>query len=47
MRVCFVDEDNCSPNLCENGASCEDLVGGYRCICPDGYVGTNCQTGEF
>lgn len=31
-------------NLCENGATCQaDSVGGYKCICRDGFEGRYCQ----
>ena len=38
----------CSPSPCTNGGSC-DLVSddssgrGYRCTCPLGFTGTNCE----
>ncbi|XP_039362428.1 protein crumbs homolog 2 isoform X5 [Mauremys reevesii] len=37
---------SCSSFPCENGGSCEDLEGGYRCLCPQqpvAYMGTNCE----
>nr|XP_014428507.1 protein crumbs homolog 2 isoform X2 [Pelodiscus sinensis] len=37
---------SCSPSPCQNGGSCEDLEGGYRCLCPQqpvAYRGANCE----
>ncbi|CAM4647749.1 unnamed protein product [Lepidochelys olivacea] len=37
---------SCSSFPCENGGSCEDLEGGYKCLCPQqpvAYMGTNCE----
>jgi len=42
----FSDINECSPNPCQNGATCVDLVGSYRCDCKTGYSGTNCETGD-
>ncbi|CAH1269965.1 NOTCH2 [Branchiostoma lanceolatum] len=39
---CFVN-DNCHSDPCRNGATCEDLVGGYLCHCAPGYNGTDCE----
>ena len=36
----------CFLGPCENGATCEDLGGGYACTCPVGYVGKHCQSGK-
>lgn len=31
---------------CQNGATCiDDNIGGYKCTCPTGYTGKNCQYG--
>ena len=38
------EENNCSPNPCGPG-QCIDLVGGYRCECPDDRSGMNCERG--
>ena len=32
------------PFLCHNGAECANLHGDYKCECPSGYVGKNCET---
>lgn len=36
----------CFLSPCENGATCEDLGGGYACTCSVGYVGKHCQFGK-
>ena len=41
----IADKDVCAPNHCQNGGSCIDAVNGYKCICIDGHIGDNCQTG--
>lgn len=40
---CLTDIDECSPNPCDFEAECIDLVGDYRCICPDYTSGKNCS----
>ena len=42
----LLDIDECASDPCQYGGQCEQLVGFYRCECPDEYVGTNCQTGK-
>ncbi len=33
---------------CKNGATCtNDNLGGYLCLCPSGYTGTNCEIGRY
>ncbi|XP_055335350.1 protein jagged-2-like [Paramacrobiotus metropolitanus] len=38
-----VDNDECVSNPCANGATCKNEIGYYRCICPDGFSGEQCQ----
>ena len=35
----------CDPNPCKNGATCVAAGGGYRCICPPGKAGPDCEEG--
>ena len=39
---------NCQSNPCKNGAKCANAINsiGYVCICPVGFSGVNCQTGN-
>ena len=41
----FPDVDECSllRPRCENGATCLNVLGGYKCVCAPGYTGTNCE----
>jgi hypothetical protein len=39
------DIDDCTSNLCKNGATCNDGVNSYTCTCSPGYTGTYCDTG--
>ena len=43
----FSDTNDCVPDPCQNGGTCVDLVGSYRCDCKTGYSGTNCQTSAY
>lgn len=44
LRV--ADIDDCSPNPCGHGGTCQDLVDGFKCICPPQWTGKTCQLGE-
>ena len=41
----YSDINDCEPNPCINGATCEDGVDFYQCNCQPGYTGKTCQTG--
>ena len=45
--ILFSDINECSPNPCQNGATCVDLIGGHRCDCAQGYTGSSCETSNF
>ncbi|XP_077998598.1 basement membrane-specific heparan sulfate proteoglycan core protein-like isoform X2 [Glandiceps talaboti] len=34
----------CTRDPCENNAQCINQIGGYICLCGDGYTGSNCET---
>ncbi len=37
------DTDDCSPNPCNNGGTCEDLFADFRCHCRPGWTGITCN----
>ncbi len=37
------DTDACSPNPCQAGGTCTDGVNTYKCNCPAGTTGPNCE----
>ncbi|XP_022085324.1 fibropellin-1-like isoform X2 [Acanthaster planci] len=41
---CEIKLPDCASNLCQNGATCQDLDYGYKCHCADGYSGDDCET---
>ena len=41
------DECEANPYICRNGATCEDGIDSYTCICAPGYAGDYCETGKI
>jgi len=46
-RVPLLDVPECleNPDICQNGGTCFNLVGGYMCRCNAGWTGENCEIG--
>lgn len=42
-RDCATDIDDCASNPCKNGGECDDQVNAFRCICPVGFTGHECE----
>lgn len=42
----LIKQNECSGVPCKNGAVCIDLVGDYKCLCPNHFIGKNCQEKE-
>ena len=40
------DVNECLMFPCQNGATCNNLEGGYECVCAEGWTGVNCQIGK-
>lgn len=38
--------DACESDPCRNGGECESYGGSYLCMCPEGFFGYHCETGE-
>lgn len=43
----YADIDECANQPCLNGGICNDLANGYRCTCPMGWAGNNCEQCEY
>ena len=41
----FSEINECKSNPCRNGGTCTDLVDGYSCSCPPGWIGQQCTIG--
>ena len=41
----LLDIDYCVNATCKNGASCEDGLNNYTCVCVAGFRGDHCETG--
>ncbi|KAF7247106.1 Fibropellin-1, partial [Varanus komodoensis] len=40
---CETETDECDSNPCKHGGSCNDYIGHFKCICPIGYEGQQCE----
>lgn len=45
MAFFFLDVNECNNNPCENGATCSNTEGSYKCTCTPGWTGPNCKKG--
>lgn len=44
----FADRNEClEDNPCQNGGTCNNLVGSFYCQCPPGFEGETCTVGKF
>lgn len=42
----FTDINECQTlKPCQNGGSCKNIPGSYKCSCKTGYSGKNCENG--
>lgn len=41
---CDTDINECDPDPCQNGATCDNRLAEYFCECADEYHGTNCES---
>ncbi|XP_078242774.1 protein eyes shut homolog [Pogona vitticeps] len=40
---CETEINECDPNPCKHGGSCKDSIGHFKCICPVGFEGQQCE----
>lgn len=40
---CEYEINECLSNPCHNGGTCEDLLGAFKCKCPEEFVGKQCE----
>ena len=42
-----IDIDECSFDVCQNGGTCTNRFGNYKCNCMVGFNGKSCEHGEY
>ena len=42
-----LDIDECKSQPCQHGGTCFDGMYSYTCQCMDGFIGKNCEIGEY
>ena len=40
----MIDIDDCKGKPCKNGGTCQDGIASYKCVCPVGFEGADCET---
>ena len=43
--LAVIDINECKGKPCQNGVTCVNTFGSYRCQCASGYNGQHCQAG--
>ncbi|KAH3813043.1 hypothetical protein DPMN_141492 [Dreissena polymorpha] len=48
VLMSLTDVNECLTGLsrCENGGTCVNEIGGYKCLCPPGFTGPFCSAGK-
>ena len=41
--TCQTNVNDCDPNPCENGGTCQDEINSFTCLCATNSIGRTCQ----